>query len=301
MKADRIIRQIFLWIFLISIPSTFMFWTLLSDSDGYDEETEKAFGKIINTAFEEGDIIFPQIDWDLNFLKYLDHGITTVYLTLKETSAKDLKYMKEDGGKVFLLLKDDDQWEDISQRLNLSEISRKQAGHGLVIIASDGTEKNRKKLLFARDIGKAEEVYFEKDDRKEPCTKTSDTRWQCGKADWNYVGATVASMMGRQQRTVWAHPRSKKTLHIKYKVPADAEKLVLNTAFLSAAVSSSNKSPVEVTVSFDGKKVLSYTNKSISKIYGNEVKITENTEEIDISFYVEHDGQRHFVFNGYID
>lgn len=301
MKADKVIKLVFLWIFLLSIPSTFIYWTVFSDSDGYDEQAEAAFGKIINTSYEDGDVIFPEIDWDLNFLKYLDHGITTVYLTLKETTAGDLKYMKEDGGKVFILLRNDKRWEQISKRLKLKEISRKEAGNGIVIIASDGTGKNRKKILFSRDIGKAEEVYFEKSDKKEPCSKVSKNKWQCTKADWNYVGRTVASIDGKQQRAVWAHPRSSKFLYIKYKVPVGARKLVLNTAFLSAAVSSSNKSPVEVTISFDGKDVEKYTNRSISKIYRKNIDIPVNIDEIDISFFVENDGQRHFVFNGYID
>lgn len=301
MKFDKILRTIFLWAFIFSIPSTFIFWTFLSDLGGYDQQTEKAFAEIINAGFEEGDIIFPQIDWDLNFLKYLDHGITTVYLTLKETSAEDLKYMKEDGGKIFLLLKNEDVWPKISDRLRLKEISRTSAGKGVVIVASDGTEKNRKKIVFARDIGEASEVFFEKDGTKESCLKISGSKWQCGKAEWNNVGKTVASMAGKQQKTVWAHPRSNRNLHIKYNVPQDSEVFVINTAFLSAAVSSSNKSPVDVKVSFDDKKVIEYTNMSVSKIYSRKIDISNNVKNIDISFFVKDDGQRHFVFNGYID
>lgn len=301
MKADKVIKLFFLWVFLLSIPSTFIFWTVCSDIGGYDEQTEKAFGKIINTAFEEGDIIFPEIDWDLNFLKFLNHGITSVYLTLKETSSDDLKYMKEAGGKIFVLLKDDSNWKEIAQRLKLKEIRRMKAGDGLVVIASDGTEKDTKKILFSRDIGKAEEVYFETAEKKEPCSKVSKNKWQCSKADWNYVGRTVALMGGKHQKAVWAHPRSGKTLHIKYNVPAGAQKLILNTAFLSAAVSSSNKSPVEVTISFDGQEVEKYTNKSVSGVYRKSIDIPENTQEMFLSFFVESDGQRHFVFNGYID
>lgn len=301
MKFNKMLRSVFLWVFIFSIPSTFIFWTFLSDLGGYDEQTEKAFAEIINAGFEEGDIIFPQIDWDLNFLKYLDHGITTVYLTLKETSAEDLKYMKEDGGKIFLLLDDESVWPEISQRLKLKELSRKSAGNGVVIVAGDGTEKNRKKVLFTRDIGLADEVYFEKDGKRYECHKTSKSRWQCGKPDWNYVGRTVASMAGKQQQAVWAHPLSNKTLHIKYKVPEGAEIFVINTAFLPAAVSSSNRSPVEVKVSFDDKKAAEYTNMSVSKIYSKKVDIPNDIKNIDISFFVKDDGQRHFVFNGYID
>jgi len=301
MKFDKILRAIFLWVFIFSIPSTFIFWTFFSDLGGYDEQTEKAFARIINTSFEEGDIIFPQIDWDLNFLKYLDDGITTVYLTLKETSTNDLKYMKEDGGKIFLLLENEDAWPQISGKLKLKEVSRASAGKGVVIIASDGTEKNRRKIVFARDIGDASEVFFEKDGIKENCRKVSRSKWQCGKAEWNHVGKTVASMAGKQQKTVWAHPRSNKTLHVKYKVPEGAGLLVINTAFLPAAVSSSNRSPVEVKVSFDDSKVAEYTNMSISKTYSRKLDIPNDIKDIDISFFVKDDGQRHFVFNGYID
>jgi len=301
MKFDKILRSIFLWVFIFSIPSTFIFWTFLSDLGGYDEQTEKAFARIINTGFEEGDIIFPQIDWDLNFLKYLDHGITTVYLTLKETSANDLKYMKEDGGRIFLLLDNEEAWPQISNRLKLKEISRKSAGKGVVIIASDGTLRDRKKVLFSRDIGEASEVYFEKDGKRENCKKTSKSRWQCSRSDWNYVGLTVASMAGKQQKAVWAHPRSNKTLHVKYEVPEGAGIFVLNTAFLPAAVSSSNRSPVEVNVSFDDSNVAEYTNMSVSKIYSKRIDIPNGVKNIDISFFVKDDGQRHFVFNGYID
>ena len=108
-------------------------------------------------------------------------------------------------------------------------------------------------------------------------------------------------MSGIQQRTVWAHPLSKKTLNIKYKVPEGAKVLVLNTTFLPPAVSSSNKSPIKVEVMFDDSSVLKYSNESVSKTSSNKIEITSEIKEILISFYVENDGQRHFVFNGYID
>jgi len=48
MNIDKIISRSFVILFLISIPSTFIFWSFLSDRSGVDEETEKALASVLN-------------------------------------------------------------------------------------------------------------------------------------------------------------------------------------------------------------------------------------------------------------
>ncbi|HNW82119.1 MAG TPA: hypothetical protein PKG52_04430 [bacterium] len=287
-------------LFVFSIPLTFLYWTFFSDRSGVDDETEKEFARILNEEFEEGDAVFPEIDWDLGFLQYLNPGITSIFLTLKEATNKELRYMKDEGGRIFFLLKNEEKWDEISSRMEVSEIKRIKAGRGFVIIGSDGTEKFRKDFSFVRDIGKAKEVWFSKKDTKFPCVISGVNRWQCSKDEWNYVGMTSATLNGKTQRVVWAHPKSDMTLHMLFDIPEQASKLILNTAFLETAYRSDNTAPVEVDVLFDGASVLKYSNKSESRIYTNSIQIPNSAKQVEINFSTENDGQRHFVFNGYM-
>lgn len=298
MILNRIYRFIAV-LFVISIPVTFVYWSFLSDRSGVDDLTEKEFARIINEKYEEGDAIFPEVDWDLGFLQYLRPGVTSVFLTLKDTSHRELRYMKDEGGRIFLLLKNKEKWENISKKMEITEIERIKAGSGEVIIASDGTEKLRKEFSFVRDIGKAKEVWFSKNDEKFPCT-LSGNRWQCGKDSWSYVGPASATLNGKTQRVVWAHPKSKTVLHALFDIPQEASKLILNTALLETAYRSDNTSPVEVEVLIDGKEVLKYTNKSESRVYMNSVPTGQGSKQIELRFFTDNDGQRHFVFNGYM-
>jgi hypothetical protein len=300
MNIDKIISRSFVILFLISIPSTFIFWSFLSDRSGVDEETEKALASVLNSKFEQDDIVFTEVDWDLGFLKHLDHGILPVYLTLKETTAEDLRLMKEDGGKIFFLLKNKDNWKEISDRTGVKEIEIIKAGAGVVVIGSDGTESQRKPLVFSRDIGNAKNVWFSKGDEKFPCTKSSSSKWQCGKDEWNYVGLTTAAMNGKQQRAVWAHPKTRMTLHVEFDVPEKGERIFLNTAFLETGYRSQNSSPVDVELLMDGASALNYSNKSEKRVYSNSIVIPENSNVLELKFTTEDAGQRHFVFNGYI-
>lgn len=298
MIFNKIYRSIAV-LFVFSIPATFTYWSFFSDRSGVDDFTENEFARIINEKYEEGDAIFPEVSWDLGFLQYLRPGVTSVFLTLKETSHRELRYMKEEGGRIFILLIDENKWDEISKKMDIHELERIKAGSGFVIIASDGTEKLRKEFSFVRDIVKAKEVWFSKKDEKTPCT-LSGGRWQCTKDAWSYVGATSATLNGKTQRVVWAHPKSKMVLHALFNVPAGASRLIFNTGFLETAYRSDNTSPVEVEVLIDGKEVIKYTNKSESRVYMNNVGIATDSKEIELRFFTENDGQRHFVFNGYM-
>lgn len=288
------------FLFLISIPSTFVFWVFFSDVSGVDDHTEKEFAKVLNERFEEGDIVFPENEWDLGFLQYINPGITSIYLTLKDTSLKDLGFMKEEGGRIFFLMQKMKNWEEISHRTGVKEIERITAGSGFVVIGSDGTEKMRKEVSFVRDIGKAKEVWFSKEDKKMPCVKSSQFRWQCSRDEWNYVGTTAVRMGGKTQKAIWAHPKSGMTLHLTFDIPAASKKMVINTAFLETAYRSDNKAPVEVEILLDGRSVIRYTNKSESRMYAQDLDIADGSKEVEIRFFTENDGQRHFVFNGYL-
>jgi hypothetical protein len=301
MNIDKIISRSFVFLFLVSIPSTYIFWSFLSDRSGVDEETEKAFASVLNSKFEQGDIVFPEVDWDLGFLKYIDPGIHPVYLTLKETAEKDIRLMKEEGGKIFFLLKSEESWKEISGRTGVNELEIIKAGSGVVVIGSDGTESQRKPLVFSRDIGNAENVWFSKGEERFPCVKSSLTRWQCSKDDWNYVGLTTAAMNGKQQKAVWAHPKTGMTLHIEFDVPDKGRKIIFNTAFLETGYRSENKSPVEVELLIDGISASNYSNKSERKVYSNTIVIPADSKVLELRFKTEDAGQRHFVFNGYIE
>lgn len=299
MLADKIAGKIFLSLFIISIITTWIFWSFFSDTGSVDDETERKFAEILNTNFEPGDMVFPEVDWDLGFLKHIKPGIFPIYLTLKETNRKDIEFMKDDGGKIFFLLKNELSREKVLKQTGTTEIRTLKAGSGAVLIASDGTSK-KKPLVFTRDIGKAEDVWFSKGDEKNPCLKTSSTKWQCSKNNWNYVGLTTAPLSGKQQRAVWAHPRGGMTLHIQFEIPENGREMVLNTAFTETGYRSQNKAPVEVNVIIDGLEILKYANESKRKTYSNSVSIPENGRTLEISFSTDNEAQRHFVFNGYI-
>ena len=300
MKIELLIGKIFLSLFIVSIITTFFFWTFWSDLNGVDDETEKSFADILNTKFESGDIVFPEVDWDLGFLKYINPGIFPIYLTLKETTGKEIQFMKDDGGKIFFLLKNKESWKKISERTGITEKEIIPAGSGVVVIGSDGTESQKQPLVFTRDIGNAKNIWFSKGEQKFPCTKTSSTKWECARNNWNYVGLTTAALSGKQQRAVWAHPRSGMTLHIQFEIPENGKKMVLNTSFTESGYRSQNKTPVEVEVVLDGLEVLKYTNKSERRTYSNNIDIPLNSGVVEFRFRTDNEGQRHFVFNGYV-
>lgn len=106
-------------------------------------------------------------------------------------------------------------------------------------------------------------------------------------------------MGGRRQNAVWAHPRSRKTLNVRFAVPEKTSTLVLGTAFLERAYHAKGD-PVKVRVSADGNEMLSYVNENTNKYYRNRISVPSGTKYIQLSFYVRNDGARHFVFNGYL-
>ncbi len=299
MKKE-LIERTFAWIFIVSIPVTAVFWLFLSDTRGVDEDTERSFAEIVNRYHNEGDVVFPEVDWDLGFLKHLDHGITNVLLTLKESGPDDIRLFRDDGAKIFFLLKNRKSWGKLKERLSIDEYEKREAGKGVVVIVPPKEDSLHKKLIFSRDVHKASEVFFSKGEDKKPCSLVS-RRWRCSKHRWNHVGYTRAVVNKRPQQVVWAHPRTGENLHIIFDIPENSSTINLNTAMLERAVRSRNRSPVKVTVIIDENKVLEYTNRSVRDVYQNKIDVPEGAERLELRFKTRDDGQRHFIFNGYIE
>lgn len=300
MMPGKKAETVFAVLFIISLFVTFIFWTFFSDYGGVDEETGKKIAQVLNEKFEYGDMVFPENEWDLGFMKHIDGGIFPIYLTLTDTTSKDLEYMNDEGGKIFLLLKDEKSRKKYIEQTGIIEKEVIPAGRSIVVVGSTASEKERKPLVFARDIGNASQVWFSKGNEKKECTKTSSVKWQCSNDSWNYVGMTLASINGRQQKAVWAHPLSDMTLHIKFDISEVEGTASFNTAFLEAGYSSKNRSPVEVEVAVDDEQVLKYTNKSEKRTYSNTFRIKKENSSLEIRFFTKDQGQRHFVFNGFV-
>ena len=299
MKKE-LFEQIFALMFIVSLPVTAIFWLFFSDTRGVDEETEIFFAETVNGHYAQGDVVFPEVDWDLGFLRYLDHGITNVLLTLKESEAQDINLFREDGSKVFFLLKNKKSWEKLRNRLEINDYEKIEGDKGKVVIVPPLPEALNKKLIFSRDIHKASRVFLSKKGEETPCA-LSRKRWECSRHDWNYVGSTRAVVNKIPRQVVWAHPRTNEHLHVVFDIPEDSSSVHLSTAMLERAVRSRNKSPVRVSVLIDGKNVLNYVNRSVRNEHYNRINVPKGAKELEIRFITNDDGQRHFVFSGYIE
>ncbi len=303
-KSEKIVsiaEKIFLALFVLSIFSTFIFWwSGLSEKNALDSETDHKFAEILNKNFKQGDIVFTENDWDLDFLKYLDNGILPVFLDLKNATEQSVARMKNSDERVFLLMKSEKSREFYVKKLNLKVLETLKAGEGEVVIAETLFKTVRKTLVFSRDIGKAKRVAFSKGEKTGECRKVSEKKWQCSDENWNYVGLTTASFNGESRQAVWAHPIAGKTLEIIFDLPENSRTLRFNSVFAESAYHSKNTSPVNVEILADGKTLLKYANPFTSKVKENVAKIPENTKEITIKLTTRDDRQRHFVFNGFI-
>jgi len=297
---NKTVQIIFGWLFLISIPVTAVYWLFFSDTRGVDEETEIFFAETVNGHYAEGDVVFPEVDWDLGFLKYLDHGITNVLLTLKESGPQDINLFREDGSKIFFLMKNEKNWEKLKRRLEISDYKSVEGDKGKVVIVSPLEEALNKKIIFSRDIQNASRVFFSKKNDEKPCA-LNRKRWECSHHDWNYVGATRTVVNKRPKHAVWAHPRTGEMLHVVFDIPEGSSTLHLSTAMLERAVRSKNRTPVRVSVVIDGKNVFNYVNRSVREEHYNKIDIPDGAKEMELRFATNDDGQRHFVFSGYIE
>ena len=286
---------------MISIFSTFIFWwSGLSNKNALDEETERRFAEILNENFKRGDLVFTEIDWDLDFLKNLRKGVFPVVLDLKNATERSVAMMKNSDDRVFLLLKSEQSHEKYVKKLNLKVLETFKAGKGEVILAETLYKTVKRTLVFSRDIGKAKRVAFSDGEKSEECHKVSETKWQCSDETWNYVGLTTASFNGYQKQAVWAHPLSGKTLEITFDISGNSRKLYFNSVFAESAYRSKNRAPVNVEILADGNTLLKYANPFTFKVTEKSAKIPENTKEITIELTTSDDRQRHFVFNGFI-
>ena len=315
-KHSGIFEKIFLVLFIISIFSTFIFWwSGLSDKNALDEETERKFAEILNENFRHGDLVFTENDWDLDFLKHLKNGVLPIFLDLKNATEKSVAMMKNGDERVFLLLAHGgdtilETFQETSLRknaenpyikkLNLKVLKTFKAGRGEVVMAETLFKTVRKTVVFSRDIGKAKRVSFSNGEKTEECRKVSEKKWQCSEESWNYVGLTTALFNGESRQAVWAHPVSGKTLEIVFDVPEKSRTIRFNSVFAESAYYSKNRAPVNVEILADGKTLLKYANPLTSKVTEKSAKMPENTKELIIKLTTPDDGQRHFVFNGYL-
>lgn len=300
-NRSSIIAKIVFFLFAASILSTFIFWwTGLWERNALDSETDHKFAEILNKNFKQGDLVFTENDWDLDFLKYLDNGILPIFLDLKNATEQSVGRMKNGDERIFLLLKSENSREFYVKKLNLKVLETLKAGQGEVVIADTLFKTVRKTLVFSRDIGKAKRVAFSDGEKSEECRKVSEKKWQCSDENWNYIGLTTALFNGNQKQAVWAHPLSGKTLEITFDISGNSRKLYFNSVFAESAYRSKNRAPVNVEILADGNTFLKYANPFTFKVTEKSARIPENTKEITIKLTTSDDRQRHFVFNGFI-
>lgn len=288
-------------LFIASIPLSLIFWHFSSSYGELDPATEEDFARILNENFKEGDIIFPENDWDLDFTKKLSDGILPVYLTLKELKSRDIAHLKEDTGRIFFLLNNPGRAEALLKELELREIQRFGVRNGLVLLAEEEDSGPSKLLVFARDINKAKEVYFVKNDERRDCLLQTDGRWSCSKNNWNYVGRSTAKFNSRQpERAVWAHPIAKEKLNIVFELPPESGNLVFESVLREAGWMSSNKAPVHVSVFAGDTRILDYKNESVRNSFNRKAGIPQGAQTLRIEITTNDDRQRHFTFKGYV-
>jgi len=278
-----------------------VFWIFLSDRGGFRPEDEPRIAEILNREYRNGDIIFPSPDWDIGFTRYLRDGITDISYTLTAFTREEIGDLNNNGVNYLWFVTDgEERWKSIRQRFGLTEYERFPVGKALVVKAQS-SEKGAIKLLDLVDtIEAAKEVYLtDEAGAKKPCWWEQD-RWRCGPREWQYVGQHYTLMAGRWQKALWAHPYTRKTLHLVFENTVGARTLVLGTSFLERAYREENGKPVVVTVTVDGAEVLRYTNQNIKERYRHRIALPEGARMIDIGIWVVFDGARHFVVNGYL-
>lgn len=302
MKSFPAAEKFFALLFLFSAFVTGVFWTCCSDKRSFGGETEIEIAEIINEKYVSGDMIFPVPEWDIGFTRHLEHGIVGINYSLDAYDEKTISHINNNGTNViFFILNKPELWNEIKERYSLKEKERFFVGESLVVRAQSVRPPVKKDLDLAGDIMKAEEVFLSVPgaSHKKNCVR-KPLKWQCSRHSWNYVGVINSVMGGIRQRVVWAHPRSKKRLNIVYPNKSQSTRLLLRTAFRESAYRHKEGSPVEITVKADNEKILEYTNENIKKTYINEVTVPSSAKRIVIQIYTEHDGARHFMYNGFL-
>ncbi|MFO7736754.1 MAG: hypothetical protein R6W70_11150 [bacterium] len=247
-------------------------------------------------------MIFPVPGWDMGFTRHLKHGIIGINYSLDAYDEKTISHINNNGKNVIFFVMDKAElWNDIKERYSLREKESFFVGESLVVRAQSTRPPVKKDIDLAKDIMNAEEVFLSTPDssRKKICIKKT-SKWQCSQHSWNYVGDINSIMDGMRQHAVWAHPRSRKLLNIVYANKNQSTRLLFRTAFRESAYRHKDGAPVEVTVKADNEKILEYTNKNIKKTYINEVTFPASVKKITIQIYTEHDGARHFIYNGFL-
>ena len=298
---EKLIAKIAALFFVVSIGSTAIFWTLFSDSDGLNDEGQQYAALFISENYQKGDTVFSLSDWDLGFTRYLDPKVEKLSLRFKNYTAEQLKNLGRGGKRFFLLSNKKKVIADILEKKRLTLLKLQTVGNGEVALV-EPVEKLAPVLFdFSRDIMKARKVYFSDKSGGNIHDCVARDVWRCSAREWNHVGFQRAIMGGISQDAVWAHPLSQKIMHIIFAVPEGAVKLELNTAFLETAYRKVDGNPIQVTLLIDGKEAFSYTNRNENRLYRHQVALAPSAQEVEIQFFVENDGARHFVFNGFME
>jgi len=286
---------------LLSAFSSLFFWLFMSGQSAFSEKESAAAASVINEEYRSGDVIFSYPEWDIGFTKYLRDGIVDISYGVNSFSREDLDEMLPSReNSFFFFVKEPAKWDEFKRRFALTERSRHAVGDALLVKAYSSRRNSDVLIDFVANIDQAKEVYFENfSGEKRPCV-LAHSKWSCGNDSWTYIAPQRALMGDKWQKANWAHPASMTKTHIVFRNSANADKVVLGTAFLESAYRNGGGDAVEVELLADGKPILSYTNHNVKRYYRFEKELPAGTKEIDITFFVRRDGSRHFVFNGYL-
>ena len=116
--------------------------------------------------------------------------------------------------------------------------------------------------------------------------------------NWVYVGPHEMNSGNTNKSCIWAHPAKNGTLKISFPNPPPRSNIQFEHALSNNAVRSSNKSPVNVTISLDGihMKKLSRGNRAgfTSSSFSLNSKPVKN---LTLEITAKNDGARHYCFN----
>ncbi len=297
--TEQKLSKIFAYTFVIFSLISAIFWVFFSNTKGYNTQTEQKIAHILNNDYKQGDYIFIEPSWDIGFTNYLRDGITNISYTLKAFNANLIASLTNKTGSIYFILPTQKDWQNTQKKYNLNKIKEWKLKKAIIVKAVSKEKSVQKLFDFFDGIMQAKEVYLQDlNGKKHQCLKKKE-RWQCSYHQWNYVGDYIALMGGVSQKAIWSHPRSRKFTNIVFD-SKNASKMVLGTAFLERAYHEPNGKPIKVSVYADNKEILKYTNENKDFYYRHTITLPKNTKTIRISFYVENDGARHFVFNGYL-
>ncbi|MCK5808350.1 hypothetical protein KAH37_05130 [bacterium] len=298
---EKLVAKIAALLFVLSIISTAFFWLFLSDRGGLNETGEQAAALFISENYQKGDTVFPLSDWDLGFTRYLDSKVSFLSLRFHYYSAEQLKNSGRGGKRFFLISDKKGVIADILHSKKLNLLKLQAVGNGEVALVEPEEKLAPVLLDFSADIMKARRVYFSDKNGENVRDCVANDVWRCSAREWNHIGFHRAIMGGISQDAVWAHPLSRKILHIVFAVPKGAVTMKLNTAFLETAYRNAEGNPIEVTLLVDGKEAFTYINQNENRLFSRTISLPLTAQEVELQFFVESDGARHFVFNGFME